>query len=210
MLFLKKDWKETHQNVHCGFLWIVGLWMTISEQCTNSVEKYTDRVEYKCYWQMRNLKRQELHCYYFYQNQDKSDYFICYGKWHNILPTTVACEIRNHSTPGKGILILDSTLKWCTGAIPWQSRGQDSALPLQGAWVWSQSHMPLSAAKLNKSIKGAWGIPVPIDRARQHSIPQNTQRASNRSPSWIALCWGGAGVAVQEGKLRNWTEMASI
>lgn len=60
--------------------------MTISEQCTNSVEKCTDPVAYKCYWKMRHLKRQELHCYYFHQNQDKNDYFICYGKWHNILP----------------------------------------------------------------------------------------------------------------------------
>ena len=40
--------------------------------------------------------------------------------------------------------------------LPWQSRGQDPALPMQGLWVWSlvgelKSHMPRGAAKQNKT-----------------------------------------------------------
>ena len=42
--------------------------------------------------------------------------------------------------------------------IPWQSSGQDSVLPLQGAWVQSlvgelRSHMPRSAAKTKNKKK---------------------------------------------------------
>ena len=96
------------------------------------------------------------------------------------------------------------------GAIPWQSSGQDSALPLQGTWVWSRSHMPLSVAKLNESVKGAWGIPAPTDTAHQLPVPQSTQRASDMSSSRIACAGAEQGEAAQEGKLRDWKEVSSI
>ena len=50
---------------------------------------------------------------------------------------------------------------WSCIRLPWRSSGSDSALPLQGPWVWSlvgelRSHKPQGAAKKKKRLTMCW------------------------------------------------------